>query len=103
MTPRRMLTSLRRADSASRPVPQWLGQWHIMWQANGGWAHAVSSDLAHWTSLSVKTSLAVAGPNAWDGSLTILDGKPVALCVLRPARPASSAHVRCSRGQRRCA
>ena len=55
---------------------QWRGQWHMMWQSNSGWGHAISGDLAHWSKLE---DLAIAGPNAWDGSLTILDGKPVAL------------------------
>jgi hypothetical protein len=47
-----------------------------MWQLNSGWGHAVSKDLAHW---SVLQELAIAGPNTWDGSLTILDGKPVVM------------------------
>ena len=54
----------------------------MLWQNGGGWGHAVSPDMARWTRLGKKV-LAVAGPNAWDGSLTldaaVNNGAPVAL------------------------
>lgn len=56
----------------------WLGTWHIMFQHNGGWGHVVSKNLASWSTLS-KKALAIDGPNAWDGSLSFVDGKPVAI------------------------
>ncbi len=53
---------------------QYKGQWHVMHQANWtDWAHLVSSDLVKWTRIPSALS-----PNGdWDGSLTLLDGKPV--------------------------
>ena len=53
---------------------KYKGQWHVMHQANWtDWAHLVSSDLVRWTRISSALS-----PNGdWDGSLTLLDGKPV--------------------------
>jgi len=48
--------------------------WHVMHQANWtDWAHLVSTDLIHWTRIP-----SALFPNGdWDGSLTLLDGKPV--------------------------
>ena len=52
------------------------GVWHVMHQANWtDWAHLVSTDLVRWTRLPSALS-----PNGdWDGTLTILDGKPIIL------------------------
>ena len=52
------------------------GVWHAMHQANWtDWAHLVSTDLVRWTRLPSALS-----PNGdWDGTLTILDGKPIIL------------------------
>ena len=68
-----------------------------MWQDNGGWGHAISADLAHWEQLPKPYAEAILGPNAWDGSLTILDGKPVALfdCT-DPARDRVGHQASCS-------
>ena len=55
---------------------QYRGVWHVMHQANWtDWAHLVSTDLVRWTRLPSALS-----PNGdWDGTLTILDGKPIIL------------------------
>ena len=47
-----------------------------LFQANWtDWAHLVSTDLAHWTRIESALS-----PNGdWDGSVTLIDGKPVIL------------------------
>ena len=55
---------------------QYMGVWHLMYQANWtDWAHIVSADLVRWTRL--PSALAPRGD--WDGTLTIIDGKPVIL------------------------
>ena len=78
-----------------------LGKWHIMHQANWtDWAHLVSDDLVRWTR--VKSALSPNGD--WDGSLTILDGKPVIIRKTREAfyvppgitRCEPSTHVHCT-------
>ena len=73
------------------------GTWHCMHQANWtDWAHLVSTDLAHWTRvpsalypnggqmagqgpLSCVLRLTITCLADWDGSLTIMDDKPVIL------------------------
>jgi len=72
--PQYHITGLDGGAHDVNAVFNWQGVWHVMHQRNGGWGHLVSTDFVKWSRL----------PNAidggsWDGSLTILDGKPVIL------------------------
>ena len=50
------------------------GVWHAMHQANWtDWAHLTSPDLVHWT----RTPSALSPNGDWDGTLSMLDGKPI--------------------------
>lgn len=69
---------------------QYRGTWHAMHQANWtDWAHLVSRDLVRWTRIPSALS-----PNGdWDGSLTLLDGKPVILCKHATAHNPQLVHL----------
>ena len=76
---------------------EWKGVFHMMWQGDGGWEHAVSADMARWTIVKEsanprKVQPAIAGPSGWDGSMTIIpgidSGRPVALFDCIPGKDA---------------
>jgi hypothetical protein len=76
---------------------EWKGTFHMMWQGDGGWDHAVSTDMARWTKVMQssnprKGQPAIAGPSGWDGSITIIpsidNGQPAALFDCIPGKDA---------------
>jgi len=76
---------------------EWKGVYHMMWQGDGGWDHAVSTDMARWTKVMLSSNPrhgqpAIAGPSGWDGSMTILpsidNGQPIALFDCIPGNDA---------------
>ena len=72
-TPIYHTTGLGTGPHDANAIFNYRGTWHLMHQANWtDWAHLVSTDLAHWTRL--PSALAPNGD--WDGTLTLLDGKP---------------------------
>ena len=73
-TPSFHITGMGVGPHDANAIFPYKGVWHAMHQANWtDWAHLVSTDLVHWSRLP-----SALFPNGdWDGSLTILNGKPV--------------------------
>jgi hypothetical protein len=74
ISPQFHITGMGIGPHDANAIFQYKGMWHAMHQANWtDWAHLVSNDMVHWTRLE-----SALFPNGdWDGSLTLLDGKPV--------------------------
>lgn len=92
------ITNMGVGPHDANAIFHYKGMWHVMHQANWtDWAHLVSTDMVHWTRLPSALS-----PNGdWDGSLTILNGKPVIMydCYNIPdCLPPNKTHARTSIG-----
>ena len=73
-TPSFHITGMGVGPHDANAIFPYKGVWHAMHQANWtDWAHLTSPDLVHWT----RTPSALAPNGDWDGTLSMLDGKPI--------------------------